>query len=318
MADTTGPGIPMPPKRSLDVLEEVSASKRRKVPYHRHHFVHQPLQQWPPGEPAFVEPEAVDKLLIDSITTVVEEQGLRQNVQDPVIESMALEALHGATHEFMLTLCAYVRRSMQAARRTVPIAPDFEAAIHALGLPRPDDQLVAYQTKPPINRPLYPTPPPEDSFHGNHELPTDFLGAELDGRAALKRFSHTTAALPPLPSAHTYKTTAVYGQRETDSRRIRELATEEGKLGEQALRKLAGAVKMGGAAPAAAPGEAESKQNNPRLKKPRGRRRPVDDAAEEDGFERAVRALLRAEPDGFELGPIKATTAAAAAEEIEL
>ncbi|RMZ87568.1 hypothetical protein DV736_g5200, partial [Chaetothyriales sp. CBS 134916] len=280
MAETEGPA--MLPKRALDVLEEVSPSKRRK--------------------PAFIEPESVDKLLIDSIKTVVEEEGLKQNVQDPVIESIALEALHGAAQEFILTLCASIRRSMQAARRTVPIVTDFEAAIDALGLPRPDDQLVAYQTKPAINPPLYPTPPPEDSFHGNHELPTDFLGPELDGKEALKRFTFTTAALPPLPSAHTYKTTAVYGQRETDSRRIRELATEEGKLGEQALRKLAGAVKIG-AAPPAPLGEADLKPNT-RWKKPSRRRRPVDDGAEEDGFERAVRALLRAESEGFELGPI--------------
>ena len=148
---------------------------------------------------------------------------------------------------------------MQTARRTVPIAPDFESAINTLNLPRPDDQLIAYRTKPHTNPTLYPTPPPEDSFHDNVELPTNFLGADLDGKTALKRFTFTTSALPPLPSAHTYKGTAVFAQRETDSRKIRELATEEGKLGEQALRKLAGAVKID----AAHPGEVESKKGDP-------------------------------------------------------
>ncbi|RMD42345.1 hypothetical protein DV735_g2800, partial [Chaetothyriales sp. CBS 134920] len=323
MAETDGQVIPS--KRALEVLgeaeAEVSAAKRRKIPYHHHHFIHHRQQQWPAAEPAFVEPESVDKLLIDSIKTVIEEEALKHNVQDPAIESMALEGLYGAVNEFILSFCALVRRSMQAARRTVPIAPDFEAAIYELGLPRPDDQIAAYQTKPPINTRLYPTPPPEDSFHGTHELPSDFLGAELDGRAALERFTYNTAALPPLPSAHTYKATVVYDQRETDSRRIRELATEEGKLGEQALRKLAGAVKIG-AAPSASPAATELKQNV-KSRKTRGRRRSVNNAAEEDCFGRAVGALLRAEPEGFELGPIvtaekSATTGGVKAAETEL
>ena len=191
---------------------------------------------------------------------------------------------------------------MQAARRTVPIPPDFDSALNVLDLPQPDDQLITYRTKPQTNPTLYPTPPPEDSFHDNTELPTDFLGPELDGKAALKRFTFTTSTLPPLPSAHTYKDTAVYAQRETDSRKLRELATEEGKLGEQALRKLAGAVKID----AAHPGEVESKKEVP-SRSHRGRRRQVDDTAEETDFESAVRALLQAEPEGFELGPIVTT-----------
>ena len=52
----------------------------------------------------------------------------------------------------------------------------------------------------------------------------------------------TTAYIPPhfpiLPSKHTYKFEEVFTVRETDPRRVRERATEEGRLGEEALRKL--------------------------------------------------------------------------------
>ena len=89
------------PKRQLDSLEEVSASKRRKVPYRRHHSIHHKQQHVPSNEPALVDPDTVQKLLVDSIKTVIEEEGLKQDVKDPLIESMALEAFRGAVEECM-------------------------------------------------------------------------------------------------------------------------------------------------------------------------------------------------------------------------
>ena len=192
---------------------------------------------------------------------------------------------------------------MLIARRTVPIPTDFESAIHALDIPRSDDQLLPYRTKPDVNPSLLPTPPPDDAFHESVKLPPSFLGPELNGQSALKRFSMTTSSLPPLPSAHTYKDTAVFPQRETDTRRIRELATEEGKLGEQALRRLAGAVKLD----AAHPLEVESKKEKDIPRPPpqrHGPRRRKPDPSEEAVFEDTVRDLLKAEAGGFELGPI--------------
>lgn len=47
---------------------------------------------------------------------------------------------------------------------------------------------------------------------------------------------------PKLPSRHTYKATAEYPDRQYDAREIREKATEEGRLGEEALRRFVGAV----------------------------------------------------------------------------
>jgi hypothetical protein len=52
---------------------------------------------------------------------------------------------------------------------------------------------------------------------------------------------------PKLPPKHAWKHTDVYPAREKDARRMREKATEEGIMAEQALRKLAAAAKAGAA-----------------------------------------------------------------------
>lgn len=46
---------------------------------------------------------------------------------------------------------------------------------------------------------------------------------------------------PALPSKHTHKVTPEFPEREQDPRKVRERATEEGRLGEEALRRLVGA-----------------------------------------------------------------------------
>ena len=171
--------------------------------------------------------------------------------------------------------------------------------MRTLALPLERDQVLSYRTKPIVNPPLLPTPPPEDPFHDNVELPPSFLGPELNRTSALKRFALNTSSLPPLPSAHTYRDTGVFPHRETDSRRLRELATEEGKLGEQALRKLAGAVKVDAAHPVDV--ETRKQAAVPVLL---GRTRKKPEVTEEAVFEEAMRDLLKAESEGFELGPI--------------
>jgi len=192
---------------------------------------------------------------------------------------------------------------MQASRRTVPIACDFEATAQALDWQIPTDELLAYRTKPDINPSLLPTPPPEDPFHSNTELPASFFGPGLDSRAE-QRDVFIPSTLPPLPSQHTYKTTAVFLTREKDPRRLREIATEEGKLGEQALRKLAGAVKLENtfnAEPEVRPALPAAVARNPR-------RRKKEAASAELIFEETMKDLLAAESSEnqkvFEVGPV--------------
>lgn len=190
---------------------------------------------------------------------------------------------------------------MLAARRTAPIPTDFEYAMSCLDLTRPNDQLEPFRTKPPINPPLLPTPPPEDEFHREFQLPRSILGPELDGEAEKQKEKYIPSHLPPFPSQHTYKDTPVFPTREVDPRKIRELATEEGKLGEEALRKLAGAVKAEktiSTTPQSRQGGTSKGQKGP------GSR----EETMERMFEATMRDLLKGAPEGaetrFELGPI--------------
>lgn len=132
---------------------------------------------------------------------------------------------------------------MLAARRTAPIATDFESAFQAMQVPTLEDQLPPRSTHkpcPPLS--LLPTPPP-DEFFDTHELPESILGRHLNSKEEKRRDRHVPSTFPAFPSQHTFRDTAVLPPRERDPRRIRELATEEGRLGEQALRKLAVAVR---------------------------------------------------------------------------
>jgi len=78
---------------------------------------------------------------------------------------------------------------------------------------------------PPLSPP--PLPDPDLSI---------LLGPELDG--ARDRRSYIPTHLPPFPSRHTYQSTPMFSERPTDPRLIRERATAEARLAEEALRKL--------------------------------------------------------------------------------
>ena len=285
---------------------------------------HKP-QSIPTPDDTLLEQEAVNRLVLQAISAVCKEVAVKEGITLPEVEPLVLESMAAAVDECMLQVArtnghliddvlivmllflSKVRRSMLAARRTCPIAPDFETVISVFDIPRLDDQLQPYKSRPNINPPLYPTPPPEDEFHNLVELPASFLGPDLDGHGELNKFGFGTKALPALPSAHTYKDTAVFPHRESDTRKIRELATHEGKLGEQALRKLAGAVKLDAAhAHVLETTEASVKQKSPPSSRPPRRKRWKTgvDLSEEAVFEETLRELLKKEPGGYELGPI--------------
>jgi len=77
------------------------SAKRQRQHYHRHHTLQYRPQKITTSEPALLEQESLDKLLVDGIKTIVEEQGLRNGIHDPVIESLALEALCNLAEECM-------------------------------------------------------------------------------------------------------------------------------------------------------------------------------------------------------------------------
>ena len=121
---------------------------------------------------------------------------------------------------------------------------------------------------------LLPSPPPEeDSFK---ILPS--LGPLLTDEDDRVQNAYIPKHFPDFPSKHTYRHTPVFTEREQDARKIRERATEDGRHGEEALRKLARAAFKDNHSGASV-----------RDKKPWGRR-----AESMDGmFEKTVRALAK-------------------------
>lgn len=296
-----------PPQGSLSpskrprTMSEVDArpTKKPKQSYHHHHSIQYKPQTLPPNEPAILQQEALDKLLIGAIKSICEEAQSKDDLGDCEIGSLALEAFRNATEEFILNLCSAVRTHMRAARRTVPIATDFQSAVTFLNVPLDTSQLLPYRTQPVINPTLLPTPPPDDVFHNSTPLPADILGPYL---SVQKRPSFIPLTLPALPSKHTYYDTAVYPTRETDARRIRELATSEGKLGEEALRKLTSANTHSISTFDTEPPEADTSPKPWRRKKQGPRAVSVEQA-----FEETMRDLMKTESNAsstFELGPI--------------
>lgn len=81
----------------------------------------------------------------------------------------------------------------------------------------------------------FPLPPPSPPPPPDPDL-SELLGPELDGSQDPRCHIHEN--LPPFPSRHTYQNTPVMPDRPDDPRMIREMATAEARLAEQALRKL--------------------------------------------------------------------------------
>jgi transcription initiation factor TFIID subunit 8 len=127
-----------------------------------------------------------------------------------------------------------VRANMISNRRTQPIPQDFTIALAEAGI-LPHELMVHVKlglppqvTQPPIAPAEHDNPPPK--------CLDDLLGGELAEDASRKKWM--PAHLPALPSKHTYQHTPIFTQRENNARKIRERATEEGVLAEQAMRKL--------------------------------------------------------------------------------
>lgn len=138
----------------------------------------------------------------------------------------------------MRSLMADMRKSMLSSRRTQATAQDFLQTLHTHQLSL---RALLPHLRPPISvRSARVTLP--------HELPVkdeqyshQFLGARSNGALLEKSKPYIPRNFPVLPSKHTYKATAEYPVREEDARKVREQATGEGRLGEEALRRLVSA-----------------------------------------------------------------------------
>lgn len=81
-----------------------TTSPARKIPYHHHHVLRHKPPTVPTREPALLDSELVDKLMVGSIKTICEEVAAKENIECPVIESVALESLSAAVDECTMRL----------------------------------------------------------------------------------------------------------------------------------------------------------------------------------------------------------------------
>jgi hypothetical protein len=156
-----------------------------------------------------------------------------------VLERIDLKLeLTGSAPLDMLRVSTFIRQSMLSSRRTQPIPQDFE---HALKRSRIQPHKLLPLLEPTSsNAPvpsLLPSPPPENEI--TKTLPFLTALSSEDDRATR---AYIPTHLPSFPSKHTYSATAVFVERDGDPRKIRERAAEDGRHGEEALRKLASAA----------------------------------------------------------------------------
>ncbi|KAL9128962.1 MAG: hypothetical protein Q9217_002478 [Psora testacea] len=173
--------------------------------------------------------ETADTLLRRSISLALEAVGFQ------AVEAGALESFHTDVKEYMAHFLADVRQSMLSCRRVQAIPQDFLQALrtHQLSL-----RCLLPHLDPPVSPsksqfPLEIDPKERDDLE---QCPS--LGSLLKEASDIQAKSYVPKHFPDMPEKHTYQATPEYAAREQDPRRVRERATKEGRLAEEALRKL--------------------------------------------------------------------------------
>lgn len=131
----------------------------------------------------------------------------------------------------MTHFLAEVRQSMLSSRRIQAIPQDFLQSLHT-------HQLSLSSLIPHLDPPVSSSRSQFslDEKEEQHEL--SFSGPPLIGISDAQSRPYIPQHFPAFPSTHTYKVTPEISERERDPRKIRELAMEEGRVGEEALRRF--------------------------------------------------------------------------------
>ncbi|KAI9849846.1 MAG: hypothetical protein M1837_000060 [Sclerophora amabilis] len=232
MDTSEGRGVPAL-KRSSESEDDDDRPARRRRKRSSHHFLHH--KQSIPTEAA-LDYGSVQSFLIRSIHEALKMVGF--DGADPT----AVESFRAGVEEYLSHLAGSVSRSMLSSRRIQPIPQDFMNAISKESLTLSSlSPYLKIEIPPSIALPPLSSLPPGESS----EPPlAPLLGRKLQSASEKEARPFVPAHLPPFPGKHTYKATPEYTERENDPRRIRERATEEGRLGEDALRRI---VATGGA-----------------------------------------------------------------------
>ena len=130
---------------------------------------------------------------------------------------------------------SYAKASMSSSRRSQLSPQDFEFALTSHHY---TFRCLLPHLDPPVAQDLRCLPILADAVaHNGNELLMERFHATLNDYTQ-PRLPYAPRGLPLLPSHHTYKATQSFIPRERDPKRIRELATEEARMGEEALRRL--------------------------------------------------------------------------------
>jgi transcription initiation factor TFIID subunit 8 len=223
----------MAEKRRFSSLadDEAQPRKRPRITRRLRHIQHKPANVEPaPQDAVFTQSQ-----LLRSITAILTAVGFDS------VKPSALEMFRSHTEEYMLRLGTYIRTSMHSGRRTRPVAQDFSMALSLMpnaataSLLKPQLKLSIPES---ISYPSIPAPDPPPA-------PAPDFSALLEPLTTTQPPKYIPPHFPALPPQHSWKATPVFPERETDPRKMREKATQEGMLAEQALRKLASAAKAG-------------------------------------------------------------------------
>jgi len=211
--------------------DDQSPNKKRRVRHSLRHVQHMPQHVEPaPQDQVFSQGQ-----LLRSITIALHKVGFDS------VNPSALEMFRSHTEEYMLRLLGYVRVSMQGARRTRPTPQDFSMAMSLLPNARSASLLEPQLSEAIPEQVSYPSIPDPDP----PPAPTPDFSALLQPLITAQPPKYIPAHFPQLPPRHAWVQTPVFPEREKDARKMREKATEEGMMAEQALRKLAAAAKTG-------------------------------------------------------------------------
>ncbi len=143
----------------------------------------------------------------------------------------------------MLHFLSSVHQSMLSCRRRQPIPQDFSYALSQHNL-TPSSLIPHLQPPvPPSLSEIWLEPAPQAEATQPDILKV--LGPSLSGAVEKDQNTYIPSHFPAFPSKHTYKSTPEFTEREQSPRAVRERATEEGRLGEEALRRLVNAGKAG-------------------------------------------------------------------------
>ena len=138
----------------------------------------------------------------------------------------------------MVSFLASVRQSVLSSRRTQVIPQDYLQALHEHHLTL--SALILHLDPPVLPEKSQPPLTAEIAEIDGQSVFFPTFKPILDEKPAGQSNAYIPNHFPTLPGSHTYKATEDSTKRETDPRKIRERATEEGRLGEEALRRLVG------------------------------------------------------------------------------